>query len=237
MIRLNKYLASCGIASRRKCDQFIMEGMVTINNQLVTEPGTQVNEEKDIVRFKSNFVKPEEKMVYILLNKPAGIVTSVEDEKDRKTVLDLIPDKKRVFPVGRLDLNSSGLLLLTNDGDLTYVLTHPSKEVDKTYRAQLDHELSNEDLKSFKKGIVIDGYKTAPAKIKHLDNKFGENRVEIVIHEGRNRQIRKMMDELGYKVRKLTRIKVGSLSLQGLKPGEWRYLSDEEIKELKRNRK
>ena len=234
MTRLNKYLASCGIASRRKCDDLIMQGKVTINDQLVTEPGRQVDETTDVVKLNHQVVKPDAEMVYILLNKPAGIVTTADDEKNRKTVLDLIPEHHRVFPVGRLDLNSSGLLLLTNDGDLTYHLTHPSKEVEKTYRVQLEREIADDDLNMFKKGLVIDGYKTAPAKIRRLDDRYGVNRVEVVIHEGRNRQIRKMMEVLGYTVRKLSRIKMGPLDLLGLKVGQWRHLSDEEVKVLKK---
>ena len=237
MTRLNKYLASCGIASRRKCDQLVFEGMITVNDKLILEPGTQVDENKDIVKYKSQIVKPEKELVYILLNKPAGIVSTVDDEKGRKTILDLVPNDERVFPVGRLDLNSSGLLILTNDGDLTYILTHPSKEVNKVYRAQLDRKMSNTDMEKFKKGIVIDGYKTARAKIEHFNEDSGLNRVEIIIHEGRNRQIRKMMDELGYRVRKLTRIQVGTLSLKGLKPSEWRYLTDKEVNDLKKTKK
>ena len=200
--RLQKYLAECGVASRRKCEELILQGKVKVNNQIVTELGVKVNPEKDIVKFEDKEVKPTSKMVYILLNKPIGYVTTADDQFGRDTVLDLVKVKERIVPVGRLDMYTSGALILTNDGDFVYKVTHPKHEIEKTYTVTVKGIIKNEEVEQLRKGVKIDDYITKPAKVKILKTDIEKNisRLEIVIHEGKNRQVRKMCESVGRKV-------------------------------------
>ena len=234
-IRLQKYLAECGVASRRKCEEYILQGDVQVNNKVVTELGTKVNPKKDIVKFKNKEVKIEEKHIYILLNKPIGYVTTVSDQFDRDTVLDLVKVKERIVPVGRLDMYTSGALILTNDGDFVYKVTHPKHEIEKTYTVTLKGIIQNDEVEKLRKGVQIEDYTTKPAKVKILKIVQEKNisRLEIIIHEGKNRQVRKMCEAIGKKVLALHRSKIGKIGVKDLKLGEWRYLTEKEIQQFK----
>lgn len=230
--RLQKYMARCGVASRRKCEELILSGLVKVNGDIVTELGTKVEDNKDIVEFNGNRIFLEEKKVYIMLNKPEGFITTNSDEKGRKTILDIVNVDERIYPIGRLDCDTSGLLLLTNDGDIYNKVIHPRKNIDKTYIAKVRGIFTDEEMDIFRTGVDIGGYITSDAKIEML-NKLGTNsEVEIKIHEGKNRQVRKMCDVFNHNVFALRRIAVGNLTLKGLKKGEWRYLTDEEVNYL-----
>ncbi|MBS4804145.1 MAG: rRNA pseudouridine synthase [Clostridium sp.] len=232
--RLQKYMARCGVASRRKCEEIILSGEVRINDNIVSELGVKINPEKDTVTYKGNIIKPEEKKLYIMLNKPEGYITSVKDEKGRKTILDLVKVEERIYPIGRLDYDSSGLILLTNDGDIYNKIIHPRVNIGKKYIATCRGEFSKEEIKRFENGIDIGGYITAEAKMTLLDiekkNNLVNSVVEIIIHEGKNRQIRRMCEALGHEVLSLKRVEVGSIKLGYLKKGQWRNLTDEELK-------
>lgn len=236
--RLQKYLAECGVASRRKCEELILQGKVKVNNQIVTELGVKVNPEKDIVKFEDKEVKPTSKMVYILLNKPIGYVTTADDQFGRDTVLDLVKVKERIVPVGRLDMYTSGALILTNDGDFVYKVTHPKHEIEKTYTVTVKGIIKNEEVEQLRKGVKIDDYITKPAKVKILKTDIEKNisRLEIVIHEGKNRQARKMCESVGRKVLALHRSKIGKIGVKDIELGKWRYLKDREIQELLKNK-
>ncbi len=231
--RLQKYLASCGIASRRKCEEYILSGKVRVNGVIVTELGVKVNEDSDIVQFNSKIVRPEENKIYIALNKPTGYVSTVKDERNRKTILDLVKVKERIYPIGRLDYDTSGLILLTNDGNLYNKIIHPREEKNKVYIAEIMGMPTEDQLFKFRSGIIIDNYKTSPCKINILKNEKGICTVKIVIHEGRNRQIRKMCDSINHHVISLKRLEVAGIKLDNLKEGKWRYLTTDEIMHLK----
>lgn len=232
-MRLQKYLAGCGVGSRRKCETYIQEGRVKVNGTIVTEQGIQV-EIGDQVEFDNELVVMEERLVYYLLNKPLGYITSVSDEKDRATVMELVKDVPyRIFPVGRLDYNTTGLLLLTNDGELTYSLTHPKHHVEKTYMVKLKGNVRPTAIQKLQQGVVIDGYLTAPAKAKIIRQTSATTTISLTIHEGRNRQVRKMCQVIGYEVLRLNRESIGKLTLGNLEIGEYRALTQEEIKYLK----
>ncbi|WAA13802.1 pseudouridine synthase [Fervidibacillus halotolerans] len=234
MERLQKVIARAGIASRRKAEQLILGGKVTVNGQIVTELGTKVSS-KDIIEVEGIKVEKEEP-VYFLLYKPRGVLSTVSDDKGRKTVIDFFPELDyRIFPVGRLDFDTSGLILLTNDGDLANKLMHPKFEMDKTYIAKVKGIPSRRDLKKLQNGIQLEDGVTAPAKVKFRsgDRKKGTAIIEITIHEGRNRQVRRMFDAIGYPVLKLKRERYAFLTLDGLAPGEYRPLSPHEVKQLK----
>ena len=232
--RLQKYLANAGIASRRKCEELILDGKIEVNGIVVTELGTKVSE-KDIVKYNGKIVKPEEEKVYILLNKPIGYVTTSKDQFNRETVLDLVKINKRIVPVGRLDMYTSGALILTNDGEFVNMLTHPRNEVNKTYNVTLRGFVENEDIQKLQNGVEIDdGYITKPAKVKILkiDKEKNISRIQITIHEGRNRQVRKMCEAINKKVLALHRSSIENIDLKNLKVGEWRYLTNKEIDNL-----
>ncbi|MFV0504607.1 MAG: pseudouridine synthase [Lachnospirales bacterium] len=229
MERLQKYMAYCGVASRRKCEDLILAGSVTVNDNIVTELGFKVGE-GDEVRVNSELIGAK-KNIYIMLNKPIGYVSTVSDELERKTILDLIGTNERIYPIGRLDIDTSGLLLLTNDGVLTHKLTHPKHNVNKTYIATVQGTPSQEEILKFKNGLLIDNYRTSPAEIKIL--KKGKNStLEIKIHEGRNRQVRKMCSKIGHSVITLKRVAIGDLELNDLKEGTYRELNTEEVQYL-----
>ncbi|MDU5111566.1 MAG: pseudouridine synthase [Clostridium sp.] len=232
--RLQKYMARCGVASRRKCEEIILSGEVKINDNIVSELGVKINPEKDTVTYKGNIIKPEEKKLYIMLNKPEGYITSVKDEKGRKTILDLVKVEERIYPIGRLDYDSSGLILLTNDGDIYNKIIHPRVNIGKKYIATCRGEFSKEEIRRFESGVDIGGYITAEAKMTLLDIEKKKNSVnsvvEIIIHEGKNRQIRRMCEALGHEVLSLKRVEVGNIKLGYLKKGQWRDLTEEELK-------
>ena len=234
-IRLQKYLAECGIASRRKAEEYIQEGRVQVNGKIITELGTKINPDKDIVYFNDKKVMKQNENIYILLNKPIGYVTTTKDQFNRNTVLDLIKGtNKRVVPVGRLDMYTSGALILTNDGDFTYKVTHPSHEITKTYTATLRGIITDEEVEKLRNGIEIENYVTRPAKVRILKTDIVNNisRIEITIHEGKNRQVRKMCEAIGRNVMALHRSKIGDITVKELKIGEWRYLDSSEIKKI-----
>lgn len=230
-VRLQKYIAMCGKASRRAAEELITAGRVRVDGVKVTELGTKVEIGAARVELDGEPLKIQTKMYYIMLNKPAGYVTTVHDQFDRPTVLDLIGDEinARIVPVGRLDYETEGMLILTNDGDFTYRMTHPKFHVDKTYRAELGGGITMKAINALKHGVVIDGRKTAPAELELIDAKPGISTVEITIHEGRNRQVRKMFEAVGCKVSYLQRIKIGNVGLGNLPLGRWRYLTSHEI--------
>lgn len=234
-VRLQKFLASSGISSRRKCEKLILEGKVEVNGKTVYELGTKVDPEKDEVKFNGKKVKVEEEKVYILLNKPIGYVTTAKEQFGRDKVLDLVKINKRIVPVGRLDMYTSGALILTNDGEFVNKLTHPKNEIDKTYNATVAGVITKEEIESLQNGVKIDGeYITKPAKVKILkiDEEKNISRIQITIHEGKNRQVRKMCEAVGKKVLALHRSKIGSIDVKDIKVGEWRYLTEKEIQKL-----
>lgn len=232
-MRLQKYLASCGVASRRNAEKLIAEGHVTVDGVCITEMGVQV-EEHQVVCVDGRKVTPEAEKHYILYHKPAGEVTTVSDPEGRATVLDRFRDYPvRLYPVGRLDYDSEGLLLLTNDGDLTERMLHPSMEVDKVYLARVSYQVTPEEARKLASGVMVDGRKTARAKTKILSVQNLFTDMLITIHEGRNRQVRKMVEQIGHEVVMLRRIRFGPLKLGDLPRGQWRHLTKEELDELK----
>jgi 23S rRNA pseudouridine2605 synthase len=233
-MRLQKYLANSGVASRRKCEELILQGKVEVNGEVVTELGTKVKS-NDIVKYNGKIVSPQEEKVYILLNKPIGYVTTVKDQFNRDTVLDLVKINKRLVPVGRLDMYTSGALILTNDGEFVNKLTHPKNEINKTYNATVAGVITRDEIKQLENGVKIDEeYVTKPAKVKILkiDEEKNISRIQITIHEGKNRQVRKMCEAVGKRVIALHRSKIGNLEVKDLKLGTWRYLKEKEINNL-----
>lgn len=232
MERLQKYLSSCGVASRRKSEELILNNKVKVNGKIVNELGFKVND-KDIISVDDVVIEREEKEYYILY-KPEKVICSVKDEKNRLTVVDLIKSEKQIFPVGRLDYDTSGLLILTNDGEITNKLTHPSGNINKTYLAKVHGFVTPEEIKKLERGIVLDGVKTKRAylKLKKYDKKNDKSYVEITISEGRNHQVKNMFDAVGHKVLKLKRVSYAFFTLDGLSTGEYRKLSIKEVKQL-----
>ncbi len=232
-IRLQKYLAECGITSRRKAEEYIQEGKVQVNGKTITELGVKIDPDTDIVYFNNKKVEKQNEKIYILLNKPIGYVTTTKDQFNRQTVLDLIKGlNKRIVPVGRLDMYTSGALILTNDGEFIYKVTHPSHEITKTYVATLKGIITNEEIEKLRSGVEIEDYITRPARVKILKTDTDKNisRIEITIHEGKNRQVRKMCEAIGRNVMALHRSKIGNIGVKDLKIGEWRYLNLKEVK-------
>lgn len=256
--RLQKYLANNGVAARRKCEEFIQEGRVKVNGEVVKELGTKINPEKDIVDFDGKVVKPVGKKVYILLNKPIGYVTTVKDQFERPTVLDLVKVEEKVLPVGRLDMYTSGALILSNDGEFINKVTHPRNEVEKTYTVTVKGIVTKEDVEKLQNGVEIQmdklyenedenneendynpkqkdkTFKTGKAKIKILktDEEKNISRLQITIHEGKNREVRKMCEAIGKKVLALHRRKIGNLDVKNIELGKWRYLNKKEVEEM-----
>ncbi len=235
MERLQKFLANGGVASRRKAEQMIQEGRVKVNGKIVTELGVKVDGERDVVEVDGKAIHCQKSFVYYLLNKPSGYVTTVADQFSRPTVTQLLTGvKERVYPVGRLDYETEGLIILTNDGDLAFKLTHPKHKVDKVYQVLIEGEVNQEALDKLAKGVLLEDGITAPAKGKFLKKWPHQTLIELRIHEGRNRQVRRMVAALGLKVKYLRRIKVGSLELGSLPLGKYRSLTETEIEELKK---
>ena len=233
-VRLQKFLADSGIASRRKSEELISAGKISVNGKTVRELGTKINDKLDVVLYEGKRVMPSKKKIYLMLHKPEGFVTTVKDQFNRAAVTDLLHNVgERVFPVGRLDYDTSGLLILTNDGELTYKLTHPKHEIPKKYHAKLYGEPDLKGIRRFRTGIMIEGRMTKPAKIEVLrkDERFAY--AEITITEGRNRQIRKMCEEIKHPVASLKRVALGDLTLGDLEKGKYRELTEKEIKYLK----
>lgn len=232
MERLQKIIALSGYTSRRKAEELIKNGKVAVNGKIVTDLGTKANFNDDIV-VNGEAIKYEEKE-YILLYKPRGVVTTTKDEKGRRTVLDLIKTNRRLYPVGRLDYDTSGLLILTNDGELTNLLTHPKNQIDKVYTAKVSGVVNKSELAVICRGVMIDGVKTSKAKarIRKINKKLDYSIVELTIHEGKNHQVKKMFDIINHPVIKLKRDRVSFLDLSGLKSGEYRKLSIKEVKKL-----
>lgn len=233
-VRLNKYIADAGICSRRKADELIGNGNVKVNDAVMKELGYQV-EEGDVVKVNGKVIDAVGKKVYVVVNKPLGYITSMGDDKDRATVAELVSDiPERLFPVGRLDYNTSGLLIMTNDGQLTYTLTHPKHEVYKTYIAKVAGVLSDARVAKLRKGVDIGGFITSPAKVKVIKQMPRHAIVEISIREGKNRQVRKMFATVGNKVQELQRVSIGEIKLGRLMEGHYRKLNREEIEYLKK---
>ncbi|WP_156456328.1 pseudouridine synthase [Abyssisolibacter fermentans] len=232
-MRLQKYLALCGVASRRKSEKLILEGKIKVNGEIITTLGFKINPEKDSVMVNDKKIAYEQN-IYIMLNKPVKYITSASDQFNRPTVLDLVKlIDTRIYPVGRLDYHTSGLILLTNDGELTYKLTHPKHNIWKKYIAKVKGIPTELEMKKFKTGLKIENYTTARAKIKILDVAEKNSELEILIKEGRNRQVRKMCEAINHPVIKLKRVSIGDINLGKLQVGEWRFLNEKELKYLK----
>lgn len=232
--RLQKYLASCGVASRRKCEEYIQQGKVEVNGVTIKELGTKINIEKDIIKLENKIISKPNKKIYILLNKPIGYVTTSKEQFGRDNVLDLVKVKERIVPVGRLDMYTSGALILTNDGDFVYKITHPKYEINKTYTVTIKGIIKKEEVEQLRKGVQIEDYITKPAKVKILKTDIEKDisRLEIIIHEGKNRQVRKMCEAIGKKVIALHRSKIGDICVKDLELGKWRYLNKKEVEKL-----
>ena len=234
IVRLQKFIAMSGAASRRKAEELISAGRIKVNGEIVREQGVKVEIGADKVFLDTKELSIVNKNYYIMLNKPEGYVSTVKDQFDRPTVLDLISEeiKTRIFPVGRLDYETEGLLLLTNDGDFTFKVTHPKFEMSKTYIATVGNGLTISGLNALRRGVRIDDYKTSPAEVEILDSQPGATVVKIVIHEGKNRQVRRMFESIGVKVKHLKRVAVGTVELGNLPIGRWRYLTTHEVNYL-----
>lgn len=233
-MRLQKYLAECAVASRRKSEELIKNGKVQVNGKIVTELGTKINPDTVIVEYNGKVIKPETQKVYILLNKPIGYVTTTKDQFKRDSVTDLVKIGKRLVPVGRLDMYTSGALILTNDGDFVYKVTHPKYEIEKTYIATVKGIIKDEDVEKLRRGVKIEDYTSKPAKVKILktDTEKNISRIEITIHEGKNREVRKMCETIGYKVMALHRSKIAGIGVKDIPLGKWRYLTKTEVAKI-----
>lgn len=232
-IRLNKYVAHCGICSRRKADEYIKQGLVKVNGKLANEPGFRIKP-TDEVQYKGKIIKPEVRRIYVLMNKPKGTITTSSDDKGRKTVMDLIGTdvKERIFPVGRLDRETTGLLVFTNDGDLAKKLSHPSYNVKKIYHVVLDKSIVKNDLQKIREGLTLEDGKAVVDGIDYARNK-GKNEVGIEIHIGKNRIVRRIFEHLGYEVVKLDRMYYGGLTKKDLPRGRYKFMDEKEIIMLK----
>lgn len=235
-VRLQKFLANQGVCSRRKAEEYITNGAVKVNGKVVTELGTKINPETDEIIFKGKKIANQSNApkVYILLNKPIGYVTTTKDQFDRDTVLDLVKVKEKILPVGRLDMYTSGAIILTNDGDFIYKVTHPKYEIEKTYNVTVKGIVTNEDISKLESGVKIEDYISGKAKVRILkiDKEKDISRIEITIHEGKNREVRKMCNAIGKKVLALHRSKIENIGVKDLKLGEWRYLTQKEVDAL-----
>ena len=234
-VRLQKFLADNGIASRRKCEQIILENRVKVNGKLINTLGTKVNPNKDVVEVDEKIIEKQNQKIYVLLNKPIGYVTTVKDQFKRDTVMELLKDiKTRIVPVGRLDMYTSGALLLSNDGAFVNKITHPSHEIEKTYNVTVRGKITKEDMQKLESGVDIGDYVTKPAKTKILkiDENKNISRFQIIIHEGKNRQIRRMCKAINKPVLALHRTAIGNISVKNLKMGQYRYLTNKEIEDL-----
>ena len=232
--RLQKFIANSGFCSRRKAEEYIVNGFVKVNGNTVRELGTKIEPDKDEVIVKNQRIEKINKKIYVLLNKPIGYVTTTKEQFGRDMVTDLINIKEKLLPVGRLDMYTSGALILTNDGEFIFKVTHPKYEIEKTYNVTIRGEITEDEIEKLRNGIQIDDYVSGKAKVKILkiDKEKGISRIEITIHEGKNREVRKMFSALNKKVLALHRSKIENISVKNLKLGEWRYLSASEVKSL-----
>ncbi len=231
-VRLQKFMADNGVASRRKCEAMIDRGLVKVNGN-TAHIGDKVDPKRDKVVVNGKQLKQKDKLVYVMLHKPRGYITTMQDEQGRKCVAELVSDiSDRIYPVGRLDRESEGLLLMTNDGAFSNALTHPAKHVPKTYRVTIRPKITDEQINAFHNGIEIDGRMTAPAGLRVIEKTEGRVVCEVILYEGRNRQIRRMFEELGIEVARLKRVAVGSVKLGMLQPGKWRSLTEDEVRRL-----
>jgi len=234
MIRLNKYLAQAGVASRREADRLIANGEVRVDGRVVQELGTKIEEGRARVEVRGRTVAREERLVHLILYKPRGVLVTFRDPEGRPTILGLLPKlRQRVFPVGRLDFDSEGLLLLTNDGDLALRLAHPRYETKKKYLAEVEGLPTPDALYKLETGVMLDGRKTAPAKAKLMAGHPRRSRLLVEVHEGRKHEVRRMCEAVGHPVRALKRIGFAGLTLGGLKPGQWRFLDAKEVRKLR----
>ena len=234
-IRLQKFLSDSGIASRRKCEEIILEGRVKVNEKIITKLGTKINPYIDFVEVDGKILKRHDEKIYILLNKPIGYVTTVKDQFNRETVMDLLKNiKTRIVPVGRLDMYTSGALILSNDGEFINKVTHPSHEIEKTYNVTVKGKITKEDMEKLANGVDIGDYitKTARTKILKIDENKNISRFEIIIHEGKNRQIRRMCKTINKPVLALHRTSIGNISVKNMKIGQYRFLTNKEIEDL-----
>jgi len=231
MMRVNKFLAACGLGSRRACEQLVLAGQVTINSRQIVSLSELVDESADVVTVNGKRVALPAKFSYVLLHKPAGSVTTRSDELGRKTVLDLFPPEWNLFPIGRLDKNTTGVLLLTNDGDFAQRLAHPKFKMDKVYHVTVHRPVQDKEIRKLKSGIMLEDGLTRPCQARALDRTH--KKLELILHEGRKRQVRRMVEALGLRVIRLARVKFAFLTVDGLKPGEWRRLTAQEIERLK----
>lgn len=231
--RLQKYMARCGVGSRRSCENLIIQGRVKVNGNIEAELGTKIDPEIDEILVDEDIIIPESNKIYIALNKPTGYVSTVKDDRGRKTILDLIDIDERIYPIGRLDYDTEGLIFLTNDGDIYNKIIHPRKSINKIYIAEIRGIPNDKELKLFETGIDIGDYITAPAKIKILKSLRNNCICEITIHEGKNRQIRRMCEKINHNVINLKRISIAGIGLGNLKTGEYRNLTEHEVKYLK----
>jgi 23S rRNA pseudouridine2605 synthase len=235
MIRINKYLARCGVASRRRADDLVAEGRIKVNGQVIDTPGYQIDEANDEVRLDDDIITPASEYTYILLNKPAGYVTSLSDPHHSRTVADLVVGVKvRVYPVGRLDLDTEGVLLFTDDGEMSHRLTHPKYGIRKIYLARVKGEISKEGLERFPRGIELPDGKIGKAKAQVKSIKDGYSDLILELTEGRKREVKYLCQAIGHPVQKLTRIEFAGLTAERLEKGKWRYLTDREISRLKK---
>jgi len=234
MMRLQKYLALSGVASRRTAEKIIQAGRVTVNGVTVTEMGSKVDEDRDTVAVDGEVVRPETQKYYIAYNKPIGEVSTVSDPEERPTVMDKFRGfPVRLYPVGRLDYDSEGLLLMTNDGEMMNQLLHPSREVSKVYLVKVSNQVTEEEMRQLRQGVMIDGRLTSPAKVRLIRQETFATVLLISIHEGRNRQVRKMITAIGHQVVHLKRVEFGPISLGDLPTGLWRHLTENEVQKLK----
>jgi 23S rRNA pseudouridine2605 synthase len=231
--RLQKYLARCGVASRRASEQLITAGRVRVNGAVLDRLGESIDPARDRVELDGKPVRPPKVLTHVALNKPIGVVSTASDPRGRRTVLDLVDVPARLFPVGRLDYDSEGLIILTDDGDLALQLTHPRHTVEKEYRALVPGEVTDADLDRLRAGLELDGKRTAPARFERLHETPDGVWVRVILREGRNRQIRRMLEQVGLDVARLVRVRIGSLRLGDLPPGSWRLLSAAEVAALR----
>ena len=231
-MRLNKFLSNSGLASRRKCDQLIEEGKVFINGKQVTELGSQINEKKDKVTVEGKTITLPSSFVYIKLNKPKGYACTAQDEKGRKTIYDLIDSEERLFSIGRLDYDTEGLILLTNDGDFANKVAHPKFNIDKEYRVTVEGEIKESEMAVMRKGVVVDGQRMPSAIVNFISYENGYTKLSVIIDEGQNRQIRRMFEAIGKTIKLLKRVRIGQVRLGGLRRGDYKDLTEVELNSL-----
>lgn len=235
-MRLNKFLSNSGVASRRKCDQIILDGKVTVNGKVVNELGVNINEKRDKIEVEGKEIKLPSSFVYIKLNKPKGYACTAHDEKGRKTIYDLIDCEERLFSIGRLDYDTEGLILLTNDGDFANMVAHPKYALEKEYQVTIEGEIKESELAVLRKGVVVNGERMPSAKVSLLSIENNLSKVSVIINEGQNRQVRRMFEAIGRDIKLLKRVRIGTVKLGGLMRGKYKDLTEDELNALVRNK-